>query len=85
MMAKCVCGHSWEEHEQVGRGDGECLHSDCDCAYYRPDFDVVKPSFGAQDELNTWLNKFDKGHRMVRITIEYLSNQDESHLLPKGS
>jgi len=39
MMAKCVCGHSWEEHEQVGRGDGECLHSDCDCAYYRPDFD----------------------------------------------
>jgi len=46
---------------------------------------VVKPSFGAQDELNTWLNKFDKGHRMVRITIEYLSNQDESHLLPKGS
>ena len=46
---------------------------------------VIKPSFGARDELNTWLNKFDKEHRMVRITIEYLSNQDESHLLPKGS
>ena len=44
---------------------------------------IIQRNAGDRDELGTWLGKFHEKKRLMRVTIEYLFNEDETHLLPK--